>query len=467
MQHSILPGLSMGEMARLVASGAISPVELAQAHLDRIADLQPKLNAFTKVHPDYVLEQARRAEVAVASAEMLGPLHGAPVSIKSSIAVAGLPLESGSRLMQGNIAQQDAVLVHRMRRAGAVILGTTNLPEMLMAYESDNLLYGRVNHHLDPSRTPGGSSGGEAAAIASGMSAGGVGSDSGGSVRVPAHYSGICALKPTPGRIPGTGHDPACVGPFSLLGVVGPMARSVGDLRVMLDVTGGYDEGDPASAPVPISSNSSAERLRIGYMEEHPSSPVTAETRAAVRSAAACLSQQGHEVFPSQLGDLDWDEVRRIWWTFFVKGGEALLKGMYAGRERDMAPILRDFMLIAESDHKALTGDRLLLDWVRRDQLRAEMMRAMEEIPILITPVCSVPAFRHGEREWLVEGKRVKYLDAMSYTQWFNVLGNPCVVVPAGTSPEGLPIGIQIVAKPWCESLALDIAQQIESTSSR
>jgi len=329
---------------------------------------------------------------------------------------------------------------------------------MLMAYESDNDLYGRVNHPLDPERTPGGSSGGEAAAVSSGMSAAGVGSDSGGSVRVPAHFTGICALKATPGRIPGTGHDPACLGPFSLLGAVGPMTRTIADLRLMYQIMSGPDDGDVMADPVPL--DTVPERpLRVGYMEEHPSAPVTPETRAAVRTAAQRLRQQGHDVFPFTLSRLE--EVREVWWTFFVRCGERLLRDMYKGREGEMSWVLRDFLSIAERGG-ALTSDGLLYDWLRRDQLRTLMMREMREVDVLLTPVCSVPAFRHRERRWMVEGRNVEYLDAMSYTQWFNVLGNPAVVVPVGESPEGLPIGVQVVAKPWQESVALHAAEVIE-----
>src|SRR5438309_4455539 len=181
-----------------------------------------------------------------------GPLHGVPISINSCIDVAGMRCEAGTRLRAGYIASHDAPLVARLRQAGAVVLGVTNTPEILMAWETDNLLYGRTNNPWDTERTPGGSSGGEAAAIAAGMSAGGVGSDGGGSIRVPAHFSGICGLKPTPGRIPSTGHFPASGGPFALLGVVGPMARTVEDLKLLFEVMQGPDDGDACAAPVPF-----------------------------------------------------------------------------------------------------------------------------------------------------------------------------------------------------------------------
>ncbi len=240
------------EMARQIREKKISPVELAEAHLAKIERLNPKLNAYVQVDTARVLREAQEAEAAVMRGGVLGPLHGVPISIKSSIEVAGMKCEAGTRLRAGFIATQDAPLVARLKTAGAIVLGVTNTPEMLMAWETDNLLYGRTNSPWDLERTPGGSSGGEAAAISAGMSAGGVGSDGGGSIRVPAHFSGICGLKPTPGRIPSTGHYPPSGGPFALIGVVGPMARTVADLKALFEVMQGPDDGDTCAAPVPL-----------------------------------------------------------------------------------------------------------------------------------------------------------------------------------------------------------------------
>src|SRR5450631_2483553 len=244
-----IPQLSASEIAVQIRRKEISPVEVAQTHLDRIERLNPKLNAFVDYKPEAVLTQAREAEKAILRGDDLGPLHGVPVSIKSSIDVAGHLCEAGTRLRAGHIAAEDAPLVARLRAAGAVILGVTNTPELLMAWETDNLLYGRTNNPWDLSRTAGGSSGGEAAAIASGCSAGGVGSDGGGSIRVPAHFCGICGLKPTPGRIPAAGHFPSGAGALSWLGVVGPMARTIEDIRTLFEAMAGWDDGDPCAAP--------------------------------------------------------------------------------------------------------------------------------------------------------------------------------------------------------------------------
>src|SRR5437660_1832278 len=285
---TFLPAVQMAEQIRHRKS---SPVELVEAHLKKIKQRNPVLNAFVQVDAEGAFRQAREAEVAVRRGAKLGALHGVPVSIKISIEVAGFRCEAGTKLRQGTVASQDAPLVSRLRDAGAIILGTTNTPELLMAWETDNLLYGRTNNPWDITRTAGGSSGGEAAAIAAGMSAAGVGSDGDGSIRVPARFSGICGLKPTPGRIPSTGHYPESVGPFALLGVVGPMARTVRDLQTLFEVMAGPDDGDPCSAPVPLCDIRSADlkNIKIGYFEDDRRTPVTPETHAAVRTAAESL----------------------------------------------------------------------------------------------------------------------------------------------------------------------------------
>src|SRR6266403_2298726 len=285
-------------IASKIRSKSVSPVEVARIHLELIERLNPQLNAFVDWQPERVLQQAQAAEKAVMRADVLGPLHGVPLSIKSAIDVAGRRCEAGTRLRAGRIAAEDAPLVARLRAAGAVILGVTNTPELLMAWETDNLLYGRTNNPWDLTRTAGGSSGGEAAAIAAGLSAGGVGSDGGGSIREPAHFCGICGLKPTPGRIPATGHFPKSGGPFALIGVVGPMARTVGDLRTLFEVMAGWDEGDPCAAPVAVREidETVVRAVNIGFFEDDGRTPVTEETREAVRQAALILMTCGFHV---------------------------------------------------------------------------------------------------------------------------------------------------------------------------
>src|ERR1039458_2364710 len=348
--------LSAREIAAQIRRKEVSPVEVARAHLDRIERLNPKLNAFVDCQPEAVLSQAREAEKAVLGGDELGPLHGVPVSIKSSIDVAGHRSEAGTRLRAGYIAAEDAPLVARLRSAGAVILGVTNTPELLMAWETDNLLYGRTNNPWDLTRTSGGSSGGEAAAIAAGLSAGGVGSDGGGSIRVPAHFCGICGLKPTPGRIPSTGHFPKAGGPFALIGVVGPMARTVGDVHTLFEVMAGWDDGDPCSVPVEIRELNETEvsAVHIGFFEDDGRTPVTEETRAAVHRTASLLSGCGFRVEGFRPEGLE--EARQLWWEFFGRAGGIILGPMLRGHESGLSPILREFQGwtdVAPADRKS------------------------------------------------------------------------------------------------------------------
>jgi Asp-tRNA(Asn)/Glu-tRNA(Gln) amidotransferase A subunit family amidase len=458
---SELTSLSALSMAEQIRQKKISPVDLLDAHLARIAKLTPQLNAFVALDEKRARQDAKALEATALRGDVRGRLHGVPVSIKSSIATAGLPYESGTRLRTGNVADQDAVLVSRLRNAGAIVLGVTNTPELLMAWETDNLLYGRSNNPWDLARTPGGSSGGEAAAIASGCSAGGVGSDGGGSIRVPAHFSGICGLKPTPGRIPATGHFPVSAGPFALLGVVGPMARTVADLQVLFEVMAGPHHGDPSSAPVPLRKLTLEElkQIRIGYFEDDGRTPVTAETRLAVRTAVDGLRLAGFEVVPFRPDGLE--RARQLWWKLFGTAGGMVLAPLTKGREADLSPLLKEFLgwAMAEPAH---TGTTLLDTWLQRDEIRNQFLVQMQAFPIVLCPAAAIPAFRHGERSWQIEGQTVKYLDAWSYTEWFNLLGTPAAVVPVSQSAEGLPIGVQIVGRPWEEELVLAVAAEVE-----
>lgn len=447
------------EQLELLRRRQLSVAELAEAHIRQIERLNPSLNALVDFDADRVRAQARQLDE---TPEPRGILHGLPVTIKSSISAAGHRCEIGSLLHKGEIAKEDAVVVARLRAAGALILGTTNCPEFLMAYETANLLYGRTCNPWDVERSPGGSSGGESAAIAAGMSAAGLGSDSGGSVRVPAHFTGICSLKPTPGRIPGRGHLPPCVGPFSILGAIGPMARTVGDVALLFAALSGQDPCDPVSPPVALRSQSldDLRRNRIGYFEDDGLAPVTPETRAAVLAAAEALRTEGFRVEPFRPKTLE--RLRKLWWRFFVQCGAMFYEPEIRGKYQRLSPIFKEFLSIAESAGPMTEAD-LLQAWAELDLLRAKALTEMIEYPILLCPVASIPAFRHGERRWTVEGVSVRYLDAVRHTQWFNVLAAPAAVVPVGRSPEGLPIGVQIAALPFADETALGIAAVVDS----
>ena len=446
--------LSASRQLDHLRKGLVSITELAEAHIEQIERLNPLLNAIIDFDPDRIRSLTRALESANTPR---GPLHGLPVTVKSSISAAGYLCEIGSTIHRGNIPTEDAPVVARLRAAGAVILGTTNCPEFLMAYETGNLLHDRTNNPWDLERSPGGSSGGESAAIAACMSAAGLGSDSGGSVRLPAHFTGICSLKPTPGRIPGRGHLPPCVGPFSILGAIGPMARTIEDVTLLFESLSGHDVLDPASAPVTLSKPSLADlrQQTIGYFEDDGLVPVTSETRMAIQNSVKALQEAGFRVEPFRPRTLEL--LRKLWWKFFVRCGAMFYQPTIHGKETQLSPIFREFLSIAAADGP-LGGIELLDAWAELDLLRSRTLQELENYPILLCPVASIPAFRHGERHWTIEGREVAYLDAVRHTQWFNVLAAPAAVIPIGQSPEGLPIGVQIVARPYNDEVALSVA---------
>lgn len=446
------------ELLALLRTKEISALELAEEYIRQIERLNPQINALVDFDAERVRVQARAADH---SASPRGPLAGLPVTVKSSIATAGHLCEIGSLVNKGNVPTKDATVVGRLRQAGAVILGTSNCPEFLMAYVTENLLHGRTQNPWNPDYTPGGSSGGESAAIAAGMSAGGLGSDSGGSVRVPAHFTGICSLKPTPGRIPGEGHMPPCVGPFSFLGAIGPMARTIADVALLFHVLSGQDPVDPVSPPIALRTPSLDEikRLRIGYFEDDGLTPVTPETRQAVQDAAQALRKQGFDVRPFRPKGLE--QARKLWETFFVRCGALFEEPLVRGHEDQLSPVFQDFLARAHAA-PPLTAGELLNAWAEADIIRGKLLAQMQEFPLLLCPVCAVPAFRHEERSWIIDGQAVEYLDAMRYSQWFNLLAAPAAVVPVGRAPEGLSIGVQIVGRPYDDEIVLKVASVID-----
>ncbi|HEY3704384.1 MAG TPA: amidase [Terracidiphilus sp.] len=443
----------------MLRARAVSVRELAEEHIAQIERLEPQIHAFADFDGERVRVQARAMD---AAGEPRGPLHGLPVTVKSSIATAGYRCEIGSLLNKGDVPREDAEVVRRLRAAGALILGTTNCPEFLMAYETENLLHGQTRNPWDLERSPGGSSGGESAAIAAGMSAAGLGSDSGGSVRVPAHFTGICSLKPTPGRVPGRGHCPPCVGPFAILGAIGPMARTIEDVSLMFRVLAGQDAEDPMSPPVPLRTHTLDElrQRRIGLFEDDGFAPVTEETRAAVQSAAQALRQAGFIVEPFRPRTLE--QLRKLWNTFFVQCGAMFYEPAIRGKRERLSPVFREFLGFAEAAGP-LSATELLNAWAELDVLRAKTLEELRDYPVLLCPAASVPAFRHGERAWMVEGQRVEYLDAWRYTQWFNAMAAPAAIVPVGKSKEGLPIGVQIASRPFDDEVVLGVAAVLDA----
>ena len=445
-------------MAGMIRERRLSPVELIDAHFRQIATHNPKINAFVVLLEEQARTAAKRAEDAVMRGDELGLLHGVPVTVKDSFDMIGLATLCGSKFRLGHRAATDATAVARMRAAGAIVVGKTNCPEFLANYETDNYITGRTNNPWNPECTPGGSSGGESAAIAARFSAGGIGSDGGGSVRIPAHFSGITGLKPTPGRVSAAGHFPVINHPGGLLGVGGPMARNAEDVRRLFTVLAGYDSQDPFSAPVPVRTPD-VSGLRIGLMEQFCEVPVQTEIREAVQKAARVLEQIGFQVEPFKPHGLQ--RTPNLWWFFFGQLPAPITKHLIEGREQDAHWTGTEFLNKALDEHAPIIDD-LVINLATRDRLRAGLLREMETVPLILAPPCGVAAFKHRERHWPTEAKSIGLFEAMMPATPWNLLGLPAAVVPFGMSENGLPIGVQLIGRPWEEETILEVAVRLE-----
>ncbi len=453
------------KLAQLIRSKEVSPVELVEAHIRRIEEVNPRLNAFVTTTFERAMDEARAAEQKIGRMSGTRPLLGVPVSIKDTIDTAGIRTVAGTRLREAFVPETDAPVVERLKRAGAIILGKTNVPECAMDYRSENPVFGATRNPWNTDHVPGGSSGGEGAAIASGCSAAGIGSDLGGSIRVPSHFCGITGLKPTPGRIPGTGHFPASIGPFALGCSLGPMARRVEDLALMLKVLAGFDPSDPASVPMPFQHPPSAhserdERWRrVMFYTDDRISPVTQATRLTVKRAAETLAGLGYRVEERRPKGLE--RAHDLWFAWLGMTGVPAVIQLYEGKEELMGPLIEGLKRIIEQ--RPLTVEQLMSAWFERDLLRASVVNEMTDWPIILAPVTATPAFKQGHQGGFeIEGREVEYLKAFSYAQAFNLLGLPAVALPCGRSPEGLPIGVQLVGRPFEEEDLLVTAALLE-----
>jgi len=445
-------------MAAMVRERRISPTELVDAHFRQIAKHNPQINAFVVLLEEEARGAAKVTETAIMRGESPGPLHGVPLTVKDSFDMAGLPTLCGSKFRLGHRAAEDATAVARMRAAGAIVLGKTNCPEFLSNYETDNYITGRTNNPWNLERTAGGSSGGESAAISAFCSAGGIGSDGGGSVRIPAHFCGIAGLKPTPGRVSAAGHFPLIGHPGGLLGVAGPMARTAADVRTLFAVLAGYDSQDPFSAPVPLQSPK-IDGVRIGLMEQFYNVPVEPETREVMRKAALMLEQIGFKVEPFKPSGLE--RAPNIWWFFFGQLPALLTKPFFQGREQDAHWSSTEFLEKALKQ-PAPSAEDVLTNLAARDRMRAALLREMGATPLILSPVCGVPAFRHRERSWKTESKSIGLFEAMMPVTPWNLLGMPAVTIPFGMSTDGLPIGVQLIGRPYEEERILEVGVRLE-----
>jgi len=465
---------SLLELAQLIRTRQLSPVEAVRASLAQIERVNPSINAFLDIRAGAAMAEARAAEELLLRGGDLPPLLGVPLTLKDSYDLAGHATRTGSLLRRNEIASRDSWAAARFRAAGAVIVGKTSTPEFLMNYETDNHFIGRTNNPWSLDRTSGGSSGGEAAAIATFCSAGGIGSDGGGSIREPAHFCGICGLKPTPGRIPMTGHWPVCGHPTGFMGVGGPMGRTAADVRALYSVLAGNDPGDPFSVPLAAfpdnprgaGSQPTASTLvstpwprRIAVLEQSGDTPVQPAVRQAVHRAAEILTRLGIEVVP-----FDFEALRgahELWRFFFVDVLNVLLRALIDGREAEchwtgleLIDMVRDAPAPTLLDLCAKLGER--------DALRARFLTASAPTPVLLMPAFGVTAFPHRQRRFSTDAGDIGLLDAIRVVSPANLLGLPSMTVPVHFDADGLPAAVQFIGMPWSEALLLDLAAAFE-----
>jgi amidase len=440
---------SATDLARAIRAKAISSAEVVQVYLQRIEAVNPHLNAVVQLRSEAALAEARAADAALARGQVLGPLHGVPMTIKDSLDTAGVITTGGTTGRASFVPAQDATVVARLRQAGAILLGKTNTPELTLWGETDNLVYGRTNNPYDLTRTPGGSSGGAAAIIAAGGSPLDIGSDTRGSIRLPAHFNGIAGIKPTSGRVPRTGHIiPWGLGAVDALTQLGPLARSVEDLGLILPIITGVDWCDPAIVPMPLGDPQavSLQGLRVALYTDNGLLAATPETVAAVQRAATALTEAGalvHDDRPPLLEQVEAvynalsDADSRAWVRRLLqRAGTTAIHPRLQQRIEAATPLpVGDFTALLEEV----------------DRVRSALLRFLQPYDLILCPVCAVPAPPHGTT-----------LSLPSYTGVYNLTGWPGAVVRGGTSPEGLPIGVQLVARPWREDVALAVAQYLE-----
>jgi amidase len=442
------------QLARAIQNRSISAIEVMEAHLAQICASHSQINAAVEVLHEQALAAAAILDKRLAAGEPIGPLAGVPISIKDSIDVAGTRSTAGT-LGRRNapIAERDATLVHRLRQAGAIPIAKTNLPDLLFSFETDNLIFGRTNNPYDLTRTPGGSSGGESALLASGGSALGLGSDAFGSVRLPAAFCGLAAIKPTSGRLPRTGHVPGPGGWVEGVWQIGPIARSVGDVMLAMRLLAYPDGQDLWSPPVPLlDAAQDIRKLRVASYTDNGFSKCAGYIVDAVQKCARFLSDEGAQVTEERApGVADAFDLEMA--LFGADGGDGIdnyLREIGSGR---VHPLQTNFMSYMRG-HK-MSGADLAAVFARWDCYRAGLADFFNRYDIILCPVYIQTALKHGD------SMKEENFRGFSYTMAWSVGQTPAATVRCGQH-EGLPVNVQVVAKPWNDMLTLRVCEAIE-----
>ena len=462
-------------LARLIRSGRLSSVEVTEAHLQRIARANGPINAIVLVDREGALKAARAADRALkkhkanGKAGAPGPLHGVPITIKEAFDIAGLPTTSSHPPLKDNIAASDATVVARLRAAGAVILGKTNVPELCADFQTESPLFGTTKNAWDARRTAGGSTGGGAVAVAARLSPLELGSDIGGSVRNPAHFNGIFSLKPTEWRVPSHGHVPDLPGvtrTVRYMGTYGPLARSVDDLETALRIVAGPDGHEAEAPPVPLgpAPRLEAKGLRIAVLAGNPLVAPSADTGAVVQATARLLAKAGAKVKQVAPEGLDWQQAWDDWsdlFQYLIRALQPLAeRERLFGKTESANPSTRSAARAARLD---LGQFLAVLD--RRDQLIRRCEAFLDDYDAWLMPVMPDVAFirQPASQPLRIDGVDHPYFFAgTSYNFLANITGQPSIVLPCGFSRDGLPIGLQLVGKRWGEAKLLGVAKALE-----
>ncbi len=457
-------------LGRAIRNGRLSSAEATEAHLRRIARINGPLNALVVVDRDRAMKAARAADRALSkNGAGLGPLHGVPITIKEAFDVAGLATTSSHPPLKDNVAKADASLVARLRAAGAVILGKTNVPELCMDFQTESPLFGTTRNAWDARRTAGGSTGGGGAAVAARLSPLEFGSDIGGSVRNPAHFNGIFSLKPSEWRVPGRGHVPDLPGltrTIRYMGVFGPLARSVGDLETALRIIAGPDGNEAEAAPVPLGPTPAfkPKDLRIAFLDSNPLVQVSADTAAVVQATIRLLGKAGARVKRVEPKGLDWRQAWDDWSDLLQYEVRALqpltMRERFFTRSGAADPSVRSVARAARLDMAQFFA---VLD--RRDRVIRQCEALLDDYDAWLMPVMPDAAFvRQKSNEPLrIDGIEHPYFFAgTSYNFLANLTGQPSIVLPCGFSRDGLPIGLQLSGKRWGEAKLLGVAKALE-----